>query len=270
MTALSIRKLTGHVGAEVSGVALGDLSEEAFAAIRRALFAHGVIFFRDQTLTPEDHIAFAERWGAIDVNRFFTPLASHPRIAEVRTLPEQKTVIGGIWHADHSYNPAPAMATILVARELPDYGGDTLFASMTAAYAHLSEGLRATVDGLKAWHSDASFAAPQSEHAFNTDGITKPTLHPMAIRHPETGQKALFVNGDFTTHIDGWTEAESAPLLEYLYRFATQPEFCCRFTWSEGAVAVWDNRLVQHLATADYQGQGRLMHRVTVAGAPLS
>lgn len=267
MTDIAIEKLSGAVGAILHGVDLRSPGEAGFADIRQALFDHGVIFFRDQSLGPEDHIALARRFGEIDVNRFFTPVAGYPQIAEVRTTPTMEAVIGGTWHSDHSYDPKPAMASVLVARELPEVGGDTLFASMTAAAAALSPGLRATLEGLNAWHSDGSFA--NSKVGLSGENTTKPNLHPVLIRHPETDQQALYVNGDFTTHFDGWTKQESLPLLDYLYRFATRPEFSCRFRWAPGSVAIWDNRLVQHFACADYLGQSRLMHRITVKGQSL-
>ena len=269
MTGLRIRRMSGQVGAELDGVSLSALDDDDFARVRDALFAHGVIVFREQTLTPEQHMAFAERFGDIDVNRFFTPVAAYPRIAEVRTEPHQHEVIGASWHTDHSYDPVPAMASILVAREVPEHGGDTLFASMTAAHDALSPGLREMLSGLRAWHSDGSFARAVKDGRLSDTGITQPNLHPVIIRHPHTGARAVYVNGDFTTHFEDWTEEESAPLLAWLYRFVTRAEFCCRLRWAPGTVAMWDNRLVQHLAVADYAGQRRLMHRVTVAGQAL-
>ena len=272
MQDLTIKKLSGYVGAEISDIKLPDISNDTFSAIQNALFEHGVIFFRDQFLTPEQHIEFAERWGNIDISRFFNCVEGYPKIAEVGTKPDQKIVIGGHWHTDQSFDPAPAMASILSAQHIPEFGGDTLFASQCAAYDNLSEGLKATLENLNAWHSDASFglAAQVLDEHFSDKGITKPTLHPVIIRHPTTGQKAIYVNAAFTTHFEGWTVEESKPLLEYLYHYVVQPSFCCRFTWSPGTVAIWENRLVQHYASADYQGQSRLMHRITVEGVPLN
>lgn len=268
---MKIQPITGHCGAEVSGIDLNKLTDTEFAGLQDALFTHGVIFLRAQSLSPEGHIALAQRFGEIDINRFFTAVEGHPEIAEVRTKASQKNVIGAGWHADHSYDVAPAMCSILAARNLPTHGGDTLFASAGAAYDHLSDGLRSTLESLRAWHSDGSFAASKIfDHSEMEQAVTKPSLHPVIIKHPQTGRKTIFVNGDFTTHFDGWTAEESAPLLNYLYRYISQPAFMCRFRWSPGAVAIWDNRLVQHLAVADYQGQARLMHRVTVKGQPLS
>jgi len=266
---MQIRKLSGAVGAQITGVDLNRLEDAGFDALRDALYAHGIVVIRAQALSPEAHIALADRFGPIDVNRFFTPVADHPQIAEVRTTPGMTRVIGGTWHTDHSYDAAPAMCSILAARELPPFGGDTLFASMTAAYEGLSDGLQATVRRLRAVHSDGSFAQSKTgltpqEAAFQGD-----VIHPVVIAHPATGAPCLYVNGDFTVRFEGWSEAESAPLLEYLYAHATRPDFSCRLAWEAGSVAIWDNRLVQHFACADYAGHARLMHRITVAGQVL-
>ncbi len=266
---LDIRPLSGHCGADLRGIDLTRVTDAEFDQITSALHTYGVIAIRDQSLSPESHIALAQRFGDIVVNRFFTPVAEWPMIAEVRTTPGQTRVIGGTWHTDHSYDPAPAKVSILAARELPDFGGDTHFASMTAAAAALSAGLHATLSELDARHSDSSFAGSKVVDGFDDSALQGESVHPVLIRHPESGAQALYVNGDFTTRFDGWTEAESAPLLAYLYRFATQPVFTCRVRWTPGTVTIWDNRLVQHYATADYAGQTRLMHRITIQGEPL-
>lgn len=266
---MNIKKLSGAVGTEITQIDLNALSDKAFGALKVALFTHGVVVIRDQELTPEGHIALAERFGTIDINRFFTPLVTYPNIAEVRTSPDMRRVIGGTWHTDHSYDPAPAMCSILAARVLPPFGGDTLFASMTAAFEGLSAGLRLTLRDLKAVHSDGSFAASNVGIDAETSAFRTPTVHPVVIAHPDTGAPCLYVNGDFTTQLDGWTREESAPLLAYLYAHATRPEYTCRVTWKGGSVAIWDNRLVQHFACADYAGHARLMHRITVEGQTL-
>ena len=268
---ISIKKSSGFVGAEISGIRLATISDDDFSVIQNALFTYGAIFFRDQHLTPEQHVAFAKRWGKVDISRFFSAVDGYPEIARVHTPPDQPIVVGGDWHTDQSFDPAPAMCSILSAQQLPAHGGDTLFASMGAAYDHLSDGLRHTLEGLSSWHSDSSFAKAETvlPGSFSVAELSGATLHPVIIRHPVTGRKAIYVNTYFTTHFEGWTEEESRPLLEYLYRYATQPSFCCRFTWSEGAVVIWDNRLVQHTAAADYLGEERLMHRVTVEGVAL-
>jgi taurine dioxygenase len=272
MTTLNIKKLSGFVGAEISDLNLAELTPDTFELVRDALFEHGVIFFRDQHLTPEQHLAFAKHWGEIDVSRFFSAVEGYPEIAEIRTQQDQKIVVGSDWHTDQSFDPAPAMASVLSAQQLPDFGGDTLFASMGAAYDQLSEGLKHTLDNLRAWHTDDSFAKAESvlPDVFNATERMGGCFHPVVLRHPVTGRKALYVNKYFTTHFEGWTEEESAPLLKYLYDYCTQPPFCCRFTWTPGTVAMWENRLVQHYAAGDYYGQTRLMHRITIKGEKLS
>lgn len=275
---LDIRPLSAALGAEINGIDLNhELSDAAFASLREVLGTYGVIFFRDQELTPEAHINFAQRIAPIDINRFFKPVEGYPMIAEVRKEPDQKLNIGGVWHTDHSYDKAPAMGSVLLAREVPEIGGDTLFANMALAYETLSEGLQRTLLGLKAWHS--------SRHAFGQGGTTaelqregriqNPELatqdacHPVVISHPHTGRKTLYVNPGFTRCFDGWTEAESKPLLDFLYAHAIRPELTCRFSWKAGSMAVWDNRATWHFAMNDYAGQRRLMHRITLEGEPL-
>jgi taurine dioxygenase len=253
------------------------VADAALAEIRDAFGRYGVVFFRDQELTPEQHVAFAEHFGPININRFFATAPGYPMVAEVRKEPEQTRNIGGGWHTDHSYDAAPALGSMLYAREVPTTGGDTLFASMYAAYDALSDGLKATLDGLRARHS--------SRHVFGAEAIarrgdlngrlsnselaTQDAIHPVVIRHPLTGRKALYVNPGFTLGFEGWTDDESRPLLEYLYRHAVRPEFTCRFHWRKGSLALWDNRSTWHLAVNDYHGERRLMHRVTIEGCAL-
>jgi len=276
---IAIRPVSAAVGAEILGLDLADaLPASTIEAIRGALFEHGVVFFRDQKLTPEQHVAFAQRFGAINVNRFFKAVDGHPMIAEVRKEPEQTGNIGGSWHTDHSYDQAPAMGSILYAREVPETGGDTLFASMYGAYDALSDGLKQTLERLQAVHS--------SRHVFgvdayaergdlkgrylNPEAATQDAVHPVVVRHPGSGRKALYVNAAFTVRIVGWTDEESRPLLQYLYHHASRPEFSYRFQWREGSIAFWDNRCTWHYALNDYHGQRRLMHRITVEGVPLN
>jgi alpha-ketoglutarate-dependent taurine dioxygenase len=248
------------------------------AEFRRAFGEFGVIFFRDQSLTPEQHLAFARRFGGIDVNRFFTTVPGYPAIAEVRKEPEQRRNIGNGWHTDHSYDLAPAMGSMLYAREVPTTGGDTLFASMYAAYDALSDGLKATLEGLSALHSSRHVFGAEADarrgdlkgRIGNSELATQDAVHPAVIRHPETGRKALYVNPGFTLRFDGWTDEESRPLLDYLYRHAVRPEFTIRFHWREGSLAFWDNRSTWHFAVNDYHGERRLLNRITIAGVPLS
>ena len=279
---IEVTKLSPSVGAVISGVDLASgPSDEQFAEIKQAFTEHSVVFFRDQDLTPEQHIAFAERWGQINVNRFFTPVDGYPRIAEVRKEPDQKKNIGVNWHTDHSYDQIPALGSVLYAREVPSVGGDTLFASMPAAYDALSPGLKKTLSGLRAEHSSRhAFGAAARAKAAEAGGdivgrignaelATQDAVHPVVIKHPLSGRPSLYVNTDFTLRFEGWTDEESAPLLQFLYAHASRPEFTCRFGWEEGSLAVWDNRACHHQALNDYHGERRLMHRITIEGVEL-
>jgi len=279
---IRVEPVTGAVGAEIHGLDLATpLGEAEVGLIRETLFDRGVVFFRDQRITPEQHIAFAGRFAPINVNRFFAHADGYPSIAEVRKEPNQKNNIGGGWHTDHSYDEAPAMGSVLLARELPPAGGDTLFASMYAAYEALSEGLKRTLEGLRAVHSsrhvfgaDAKrLADPNNDlkgRLRNPELATQDAVHPVVIRHPGSGRRALYVNPGFTLRFEGWTEEESRPLLDYLYRHAARPEFQCRFRWREGSIAFWDNRATWHYAVNDYHGERRLLHRITLEGERLA
>jgi taurine dioxygenase len=275
---IAIHPLTGGVGAEIHNVDLSRLDEAGTEIIRRTLFDRGVVFFRDQHLTPEQHIAAAERFGPININRFFKHVDGYPMIAEVRKEPEQRTNIGGGWHTDHSYDVVPALGSMLYAREVPQSGGDTMFSSMYAAYDALSEGLKHTLEGLRALHSSRHVFGAHNRRPKdndlrgrigNSDLATQDAVHPVVIRHPGSDRQALYVNPGFTLRFEGWTEEESRPLLDYLYRHAARPEFCCRFQWAEGSLAFWDNRATWHYAVNDYHGERRLMHRITIEGSPL-
>jgi taurine dioxygenase len=275
---IRVEPLSRHVGVEIAGVDLSaPLRDETFAEIRHAFGEWGVVFFRDQQLTPEQHLVFAERFAPIDINRFFATVPGYPMIAEVRKEPEQMRNIGGGWHTDHSYDQAPALGSMLYAREVPKTGGDTLFASMYAAYDALSDGLKETLAGLRACHSSRHVFGPEGRarrgdlegRIGNPELATQDAVHPVVIRHPETGCRALYVNPGFTLRFEGWTEEESRPLLGYLYAHATRPEFTCRFHWRPGSLALWDNRSTWHFAVNDYQGERRLLHRITIQGSPL-
>tara|TARA_R110002096_G_scaffold410842_3_gene610685 strand:- start:749 stop:1600 length:852 start_codon:yes stop_codon:yes gene_type:complete len=269
----------GGVGAFIEGIDLAELDESGAGTLRSALGEHGVLFFRDQNIAPEAHIAMAERFGGVNVNRFFGHVEGQPQIAEVRKEPDQKANIGGGWHTDHSYDQVPAMGSILLARETPPAGGDTLFANMYAAFDSLSDGLKATLEGLNAVHSSRHvFGAkpknPDQREALkgrigNAEAAQQDAIHPVVIKHPISGRKALYVNPGFTLHFEGWTEAESKPLLDYLYQNAARPEHTYRFQWANGSIAFWDNRATWHYAVNDYHGHRRLMHRITVEGVPV-
>ncbi len=278
---IGVFPLSHAVGAEIDGVDIAaGVSEKQFAEIRRAFTDYSVIFFRGQSLSPDQHIAFAQRWGKINVNRFFQPVESHPIIAEVRKEAHQKSNIGAAWHTDHSYDEIPAMGSILYARAVPEVGGDTLFASMYAAYETLSDGMKKMLHSLRAEHSSRHVFGEQAYVGIDTDDIgerlgnisaaTQDAVHPVVIRHPLSGRPALYVNGDFTVKFEGWSQQESQPLLDFLYQHARQNEFTCRFKWQQGSMAIWDNRATHHCALNDYHGERRLMHRITIDGEALS
>lgn len=264
-------------GVEISGIALASCSDAEMEAIRQAIYEHGVAVFRDQQFSPEDHIAFAERWGGIDINNYFPLQDRYPQIAIVRKQPDQVTNIGGAWHTDHSYDQIPAMGSILVARALPPHGGDTLFAHMGAAYDALSDEMKAEIEGLEAFHT--------ADHVYKADGLYAQTdmardlrghdlntgaVHPVVIRHPHTGRKLLYVNGAFTINFVGQTREESLPLLQRLLAEAVREDNQCRVQWRPGTVTIWDNRTTWHNALNDYHGHYREMHRITLSGEALA
>ncbi|WGM37610.1 TauD/TfdA family dioxygenase [Caulobacter sp. NIBR1757] len=273
MTGLTIRKVAGALGAELGGVDLSaPLDAETIAAIRAALNEHQVIFFRDQTLTPDQQITFGKRFGPLNIHPYVTGMTTHPEVMEIIKEPTDKLNFGGGWHSDMSFLETPSIGSILYAVETPQFGGDTLFASQAAAYDALSEGLKATLEGLRAVHSagkeysakGASAQKRASMQVAEAEGLVGEFIHPVVKVHPETGRKALYVNPAFTMRIDGWTRRESRPLLDYLFEHSRQEAFTCRFAWRDGSVAFWDNRQVWHYALNDYPGQRRHMRRVTV------
>ncbi len=278
MSNIQVNKMSGAVGAEILNVDLGDdLSNADFALIRDTFIEHGLVFFRDQKLTPEQHIAFAERWGAININRFFQKVDGYEKIAAVVKEADQKDNIGGGWHTDHSYDEVPAMGSILLARDTPPTGGDTLFACMYKAYDSLSAGLKKTLEGMNAVHSSRHVFGEQTAYygemagrIGNAEAATQDAVHPVIITHPESGRKALYVNPGFTIHFEGWTAEESKPLLTYLYLHASRMENTTRFSWQNGSIAFWDNRCTWHYALNDYDGTRREMHRITVEGSDIN
>jgi len=273
-----VNPLSGTLGAEIAGVDLSELGDQQFSEIRKAFYRYQVISFRDQDITPEQQIAFATRWGTINVNRFFRPMDGYPMIAEVRKEPDQRQNIGEDWHTDHSYDTKPAFASMLYAKVVPAVGGDTLFASMCAAYDALSDGMQHMLSNLTARHSSRHVFGYSMQDAesrrtgrvVNPDQAVQDAIHPVVITHPRYGRRALYVNPDFTVGFEGWTDEESKPLLEYLYQHASHPQFTCRVSWAKGSLVMWDNRATWHCALNDYHGQRRLMHRITVEGEPLS
>jgi taurine dioxygenase len=279
-TALDIRPASASTGALIQGVDLTQpLPDAAYREMAGALAEYGVIFFRDQKLTPADHVAFAGKFGKISVNDFMSPVPGYPQISDVRKEPEQTRNIGGNWHTDHPFDAVPPLGSILVARELPAYGGDTCFASMYSAYDNLSPGLKKTLEGMSAVHSKLKAYDPTKLSAERQVGSEEKAkvakilanrsaeaVHPVVFHHPESGKKVLYVNPNYTLRFDGWTVEESEPLLQYLFKQATRPENTFRFRWQPGSIAFWDNRAVLHLALNDYHGSLRSMHRITLEG----
>jgi taurine dioxygenase len=271
--ALEIRPIAGAIGAEVHGVDLAEeLPAETIAAIRQALLDHLVIFFRGQDLPPARFMAFARRFGTPVEYPFLNGIDGFPEIIAVTKLEHERINFGGVWHADTTYLAQPPMATLLVAREVPPAGGDTLFANQYLAYDALSERMRALLDGLRAVSSSAKADVTRTrEDRVRSDGTARArealqAEHPVVRTHPETGRKALYVNLAHTTRFAGMTEEESAGLLDFLFRHQVRPEFTCRFRWEVGSLAFWDNRCAQHNPINDYHGYRRVMHRITLAG----
>lgn len=272
-TPFEVRPIAGALGAELHGVDLSqDLPDATVAALRQALLDHLVIFFRDQDLPPDRFLALARCFGTPIEYPFVKGIAGYPEVIAVAKLPGEQINFGGVWHSDTTYLTEPPMATLLVAREVPPFGGDTIFANQYLAYETLSPGMQRLLAELRGVSSSSKADASRTrEDRIRTDGTAEPhklltAEHPVVRTHPETGRKALYVNVAHTVGIAGLAEEESAPLLSYLFRHQIRPELTCRFRWQPGSLAIWDNRCAQHYAVNDYHGQTRVMHRITLAG----
>jgi taurine dioxygenase len=275
---ISVNKIAGALGAEISGVDLSksNLDDEVIGEIRQALVENCVIFFRSQNLTPDQHLSFGRRFGELQIHDFVEGMEDNEAILEVRKEGDELRNFGGGWHSDVSYLEKPALGSVLYAREVPAYGGDTMFANQYLAYESLSDGMKAMLGQMRAMHSArksyglyAPRAADKGKRSMNirfTQEAHAEVDHPVVRTHVESGRKCLYVHGGFTTRFQDMTEEESAPLLDYLYQHAVRPQFTCRFRWEKGSIAFWDNRCVQHNAINDYHGQRRVMHRVTIEG----
>jgi taurine dioxygenase len=271
---LDVQPLSGAVGAEIFGIDLGAAGDNVIAAVRKVWLDHGVIFLRDQDLPPAKFLAVAKRFGEVVEYPFVKGIEGFPEIIPVVKLENETRNFGGIWHSDTAYLDTPPMATMLIAREVPPYGGDTLFASGYLAYETLSAGMKRMLDGLIAVNMSAKADVTRTrEDRIRDSGKTEAkkkkeyvSEHPVVRTHPETGRKALYVNVGHTARFKDMTEEESAPLLNYLFAHQTRPEFTCRFSWRAGSLALWDNRCVLHNPVNDYHGHRRVMHRVTLAG----
>jgi len=270
---IEVRPIAGALGAEIEGVdAAQPLAAEVIAEVRQAFLDHLVVFIRNQKLTPRAQLAFAQRFGQPMEYPQLKGLPECPLVTPVVKLENERVNFGGVWHSDTSYLARPPMASMLYAVETPPRGGDTLFANQYLAYQTLSEGLQQTLAGLVGVNSSAKADVSKTrEDRLRDAGAELKVLigeHPVVRTHPETGRKALYLNFGHTARFRGWTEPESAPLLDYLFMHQVKPEFTCRFQWEPGSLAFWDNRCAQHYPVNDYHGFRRVMHRVTLEGDP--
>jgi taurine dioxygenase len=272
-TRFELTALTPTIGAEVGGLDLRQpLDDETHAELHRALLEWKVLFFRDQNLTAAQHEALGRRWGDLEWHPFVQATAPEQDAGQPKVLRLAKGDRAkgneNVWHSDVTWRERPSFGSILRAVELPAVGGDTLWADMGAAYDCLDEDIKARIDGLTAVHDwwDTFGRAMTSDERDALRPGFPPVEHPVVRTHPETGRRTLFVNAAFTQHIVGLEPAESVELLDLLYRQASCPEFQCRFKWTPGAIAFWDNRSTQHYATSDYFPQRRVMERITIVG----
>ncbi|MED5395090.1 MAG: TauD/TfdA family dioxygenase [Pseudomonadota bacterium] len=269
---IQVEPVAGVLGAEIAGVDLAeDLDDETIAEIRGAWLENLVVFFRDQDITPAQHLAFAKRFGDIVEYPLVDGLDEFPEIVPVVKLEHETVNFGGLWHSDTAYLETPPMGTILCARELPPVGGDTLFANMYAAYDALSDSMKEILSGLVGVNSSAKpdvILTRKARVKNKRQEEAEPLIneHPVVRTHPETGRKILYVNFGHTLRFRGMTDDESAPILNYLFRHQVKAEFTCRFHWQPGSIAFWDNRATQHNPVNDYHGYKRVMHRITLAG----
>ena len=274
---IHVHPITGALGAEVSGVQIGDnLSNAEFDQIYQAFNDYGAVFFRDQELTHESQIAFARRFGELEVHPIVNGMEQHPEMIKVLKPAGESASFGTGCHSDNSFFEEPSLGSTLYGAIIPPHGGDTLFANQYLAYEALSDGMKEMLDGMIAVHSAGpAYTSKSAQEKYEgktaitykwSDSVHDEVEHPVVRTHPDTGRKALYVNQMFTIRFKNMTEAESRPLLEFLCDHATKPEFCCRFRWQPKTVALWDNRCVQHYAVDDYKEYERLMYRVTING----
>ena len=264
---LDIRPLTPAIGAEILGIDLGSADIAArIPEIRAALLSHGVIFFREQDITTAQHIAFARAFGELEIHPATPKDQPNREVLRIEHGPKSRGQENA-WHSDVTWREEPSLGSILLAREVPDCGGDTLFANMHLAYERLSDPMKAFCEGLTAVHDIARvFAKRLGKRPEELHDTYPPMRHPVIRTHPVTGERAIYVNTAFTSHIEGLAESESRWLLDHLFATAKDAEIQCRFRWQAGSVAFWDNRVCQHFAASDYFPARRVMERVTIAG----
>ena len=281
---IEVKPIAGALGAEIIGVDVKRVDGETFAEVHSAWLEHLVVFFRRQKITPEQQIALAKRFGDIHYHPFMKGMEQHPEILEILKEEGDTKAFGEVWHTDQMFNPKPAMATMLYAKETPDAGGDTMFTNLYLAYESLSPPMKDMLASVKTWNvgdrailaqNGPMASAPRAgRYVGNKNMAAKvrdpgevktESTHPLVRTHPETGRKSLYVSSH-TVRFDGMTLEESQPLLNFLKDHFVRPEFTCRFRWEPGSLAIWDNRCTQHNALNDYYGQRRIMHRITIKG----
>lgn len=274
---IEVDPVAGAMGATISGVDLRKVTDDDVEEIHRAFLDHLVVFFRDQSLSPQEQLALARRWGEIHLHPFVPGLDDCPEVMEILKSEHDIKNFGGVWHSDQMFSPKPAMGTMLYAVETPSAGGDTLWANLYDAYDGLSDGMKALLSRMQGHSVGDNFSSHQGKSRREIYGDTSMKLrdpgedevteadHPMIRTHPETGRKALYI-GNHMQHFTGLSREESEPLRQYLMAHATKPEYTCRFRWAPGSLAFWDNRCTQHYAINDYPGQRRRMHRITICG----
>lgn len=265
--AFDIHQLTPAIGAELSDINLSEpLADDIISNIRQALLDHKVIFFRDQNLDREQLLNFAKRFGALEIHPATPKDQPNREILRIEHGAKSKGQ-ENMWHSDVTWRPEPSLGSVLSALEIPPVGGDTLFANMNLAYEKLPQAIREQIAGLTAVHDIARvFAKRLNKKPEELHDKYPPQEHPVVRTHPETGLRSLYVNSAFTSHIVGMTADESNKLLQKLYATAANPEIQCRFKWTRGAIAFWDNRASQHFAASDYFPARRVMERATIAG----
>jgi taurine dioxygenase len=264
---IAIEKLTPIIGAEIDGIDLAQpLGNRQIDELHRALAENLVIFFRDQQLSEDQHLAFGRLFGELHIHPAAPSVAGKPELMIIHADKDSPRANGEGWHSDVSCDTAPPMGSILYIRKCPPYGGDTLFASMYAAYDALSDRMKAYLDGLTAEHSGDHYRGQYANYGIADKAEYPRAEHPVVRTHPVTGKKALYVNKGFTRRIIGIPLDESEGILNYLYEHMANPLFQCRFRWQENSIAFWDNRCVQHHAMWDYWPHTRSGNRVTVRG----
>ena len=271
---MKINLISGALGAEISGLDLKDSSEENWNVINQLLLEHKVLFFRNQNISAEEQINFAKRFGPLEKHVYVKGRDQYPEIIRIIKKPDEKQQWGETWHTDVSYNPKPTKVIILRSIKIPPVGGDTMFSNMELAYETLDNDLKEKIKDKKAVHSSLGAAAfvdayKGMEGNGNLDEYSN--IHPIVRTHPETGKKILFVNWTYTKEIVGMDKKESDEILNYLFEHQARLDLTCRFKWTENAIAIWDNRSVQHYAIADFypnKGLGfeRIMDRIAIEG----